>query len=226
MYFLSVCKTLPGAVGNKRLLVSGLLTLLIALPCRAHPHSWIDIKTRILGSDQAITGLKMEWTFDAMTTAYLFDGEDMSPAQQEKTLHKLAASVMTNMLSQHYFTYFYDNQTPIRYQSVDTGQLSTAKGKATLSFSLPLAKPYPLNGHKLTLKIFDPTYYVDMSWKDSHDISFAPRLQDHCQQKLVEPNPTSAQISYAMSLPMDADPDNKLGQLFTQTLELSCKAQS
>lgn len=101
-----------------------------------------------------------------MTTAYLFDGEDMSPPQRKKTLQKL------------------------------------------------------------TLKIFDPTYYVDMSWKDSHDISFACELQGHCQRKLIEPNPTSAQISYAMSLPMDADPDNKLGQLFTQTLELSCKAQS
>lgn len=183
------------------------------------------MKTQVLGNKHAITGFKMEWTFDAMTTAYLFDGEDMSPPHRARTLAKLADSVMDNMLSQHYFTYFYDKQTPIRYQRVEKGKLTEDRGKATLIFTLPLAQPYPLNGHPLTLKIFDPTYYVDMSWQGPHDIHLAPSLQQYCQQKLVKPDPTSAQISYAMSLPMDADPDNKLGQLFTQTLELSCSAQ-
>lgn len=190
----------------------------------AHPHSWIDMKTTILGDEKAMTGLEMQWTFDAMTTAYLFDGEDMSPEQQENTLITLAQSIIGNMLPQHYFTYLYERETPIKYQQVVSATLTANKGKATLSFTLLLSQPYPLNGQPLTLKIFDPTYYVDMSWQKKQDIQFAPALDKHCTSTLIQPKPTAAQISYAMSLPVDADPDDQLGQLFTQTLEFSCQA--
>ena len=180
------------------------------------------MKTYIEGNKHSLTGFKMVWTFDPMTTAYLFDGEDMSPSHREKTLNKLALSVVNNMLSTHYFTYFYDKDTPIRYQKVTTGTLTSKAGKATLIFHLGLVKPYPLNGHKLQLKIFDPTYYVDMSWKSRKDIIFSEALQSRCSGQLVEPHPTPAQVSYALSIPADADPDDTLGQLFTQTLELQC----
>ncbi len=201
-----------------------LVPILAPFKISAHPHSWIDLKTEVLGDDNAITGFSMDWTFDAMTTAYLFDGEDMSPAHRAKTLKDVGQSVINNMLSQHYFTYFYDKDTPIKYEEVKQARLTETKGKATLSFTLLLAHPYTYNGHKLTLRIFDPTYYVDMSWRNKSDITLANNLGSRCNFKLVEPHPTSAQISYAMSLPADADPDNQLGQLFTQTLELSCQA--
>ncbi len=204
----------------------GLLWLgLAAFHVNAHPHSWIDMTTRIEGDSHQLTGFNMDWTFDAMTTAYLFDGEDMSKAQREATLKKLAQSVIDNMINYHYFTFFYDadGKTPIRYKEVRDATLTTSKGKATLNFDLKLVKPYPFNGKTLTLMIFDPTYYVDMSWKDSNDITFSDALKPYCSQKLIEPNPTPKQISYAMALPADADPDDTLGQLFTQTSKITCQ---
>lgn len=190
----------------------------------AHPHSWIDTTTTIEGDGQAITGFHMAWTFDPMTTAYMLDGEDMSTQQRENTLHKVALSVINNMLSSHYFTYFFepDGKTPIRYQQVDTATLTMDKGKATLRFDLPLVKPYPLNGNSLTLKIFDPTYYVDMSWSDEHPLKLSDELQPYCHSQVIEPNPTPKQVSYAMSIPADADPDDALGQLFTQSATITC----
>ncbi|WP_245796758.1 DUF1007 family protein [Vibrio aerogenes] len=198
--------------------------MLLSLPCRtfAHPHSWMDLQTYIKSSQTALTGFSMVWTFDPMTTAYLFDGEDMSDGHRKQTLQKLADSMIRNMLSTHYFTYFYDNKTPVRYQKVNTAKLTTHAGKATLSFELNLVKPYPFNGHTLQLRIFDPTYYVDMSWKSAKDVKLNPAAGEHCVTRLKAPHPTSAQVSYAMSIPADADPDDTLGQLFTQTLELTC----
>ncbi|WP_093271693.1 DUF1007 family protein [Vibrio xiamenensis] len=194
----------------------------------AHPHSWINMTTQIKGDDQQLTGFDMTWTFDAMTTAYLFDGEDMSKAHREATLAKLAQSVIDNMLPSHYFTYFFDadGTTPIRYEKVTKARLTTAKGKATLQFDLPLAKPYVFNGKTLTLKVFDPTYYVDMSWDDRSHLIFDEALKKHCELTLIEPHPTPEQVSYAMSLPVDADPDNALGQLFTQAAAITCQASA
>ncbi len=205
-----------------------LLVLGVSPPTFAHPHSWIDMTTHIKGDQKTLTGFHMVWTFDAMTTAYLFDGEDMSKSHREATLKKLAQSVIDNMLSSHYFTYFYDvdGTTPIRYEKVDTATLTTHKGKATLTFDLPLAKPYVFNGKPLTLKVFDPTYYVDMSWADRSHLIFDEALKKHCAMTLIEPHPTPEQVSYAMSLPVDADPDNALGQLFTQAATITCHASA
>lgn len=210
----------PNLVLNKLWLV----LLLVPLTAFSHPHSWIDLKTEVLGNKTEISGFQMDWIFDAMTTAYLFDGEDMSEGHRGKTLQKLAQSVIDNMLSQHYFTYFYDKGTPIKYHKVKQATLTVKKGKATLSFQLELAKPYVFSGRHLTLKIFDPTYYVDMSWRNKNDVSISDVLKPYCQLTIVEPHPTSAQVSYAMSIPADADPDDQLGQLFTQTLDIRCQA--
>lgn len=189
----------------------------------AHPHSWMEIKTYIEGTQNTITGFKMEWTFDAMTSAYMLDGEDLSPKNKANTMQKVADSVMTNMLDTHYFTYFYDDQTPIKYKIARAGQLTQKKAKLMLSFELPLSKPKPLTASTLKLRIFEPSYYIDMSWIKENGVTLSPELAKTCSVEIIEPNPTPEQISYAISLPIDADPDNELGQLFTQTIQLHCR---
>ncbi len=190
---------------------------------QAHPHSWIDMKTYIQGDSQQITGFKMVWTFDAMTSAYMLDGEDMSAEHKQETLARVGQSVMHNMMNEHYFTYFYNGEEPIKYKIAKDGVLTKDRAKATLTFDLPLSKPQPLTNDSLRLLIFEPSYYVDMSWKDKSDIELSPELAKSCTLQLVEPNPTPEQMLYAQSLPADADPDNALGQLFTQTVKLNCK---
>lgn len=207
-------------------ILSRLFTLIFCVlfpfTVQAHPHSWIDLKTEIEGSQNQITGLKMSWTFDAMTSAYMLDGEDLSTENKAKTMQKVAASVMQNMIAEHYFTYFYDGETPIKYSLARRGVLTQNRTKLTLDFVLPLSKPKILDGNPLKLLIFEPSYYVDMSWQKKGDIQLSPDLAKHCSLELIEPKPTSEQMSYAMSLPADADPDNALGQLFTQTVLITC----
>ncbi|MCA2014595.1 DUF1007 family protein [Vibrio tritonius] len=203
------------------LTVCSLLSL--SFNANAHPHSWIDMTTQIQGTDKAITGFHMIWQFDPMTTAYLFDGEDMSPKHKQETLDKLAKSILNNMLSTHYFTYFYHDKTPIKYKTGESPVLTTERGKATFTFDLPLAKPYPLTQDPLKLLIFDPTYYVDISWKNRSSIELSSALAKQCQFEIVEPHPTAKEVAYATDLPADADPDDTLGQLFTQSLVLTCQ---
>lgn len=188
-----------------------------------HPHSWIEQQTTILGDSHHITGLKMVWSFDVVTTAYTLDGEDMSKAHRHETLQKVGASIIAHMLPDHFFTYFYRDGKPIRYQMVHDYHVRMPHKKFILYFTIPLDKPLPLDGHKLSLLIFDRSYYVDMYWDNAKSITFSPALKGHCKMKLLKPHPTPAEVSYAMSLPPNADPDYKLGQLFTQKLELWCR---
>ncbi|USD68298.1 DUF1007 family protein [Vibrio sp. SCSIO 43136] len=200
-----------------------LLCLITSLSVNAHPHAWTDIKTEIMSEGEIITGLRMEWTFDAMTSAYMLDEEDMSEQARESTLQAIADSVMDNMLYEHYFTYFLDGENPIRYKEVKTSSLIQHRGKLTLHFDLMLVNPQPTQGKKLKLMIFEPSYYVEMSWRSPHQVTLGQSLASTCRIDLVEPNPTPEQMAYAMSLPMDADPDNALGQLFTQHAYIDCR---
>ncbi|WP_257791857.1 DUF1007 family protein [Vibrio tetraodonis] len=209
----------------KRFVLASLASLSVlsaSLPLQAHPHSWVNMKTHIEGENGVVSGLKMEWTFDSMTSAYLLDGEDMSPENAQSTLDKLAKTVVKNMLSQHYFTYFYDGEEPIKYHPATDQKFERDKSKLKLSFALPLAKPQPITRDTLRLLVFDSSYYVDMAWRSKSDVVLSKGLAQQCQFDLVEPHPTSQQMMYAMSLPEDADPDNTLGQLFTQMVKMQC----
>ena len=201
------------------------LFILLYTPLKsiAHPHSWVEMKTQIDGTDTDILGFKMQWTFDAMSSAYMIDGYDLSPEYKELSFRVIANSVITNMYNEHYFTYFYQGDDPIRYKKATNVKLTQQKAKVTLSFYLPLSKPQPALSNNLRLLVFEPSYYVDMSWHSDADISFSTPLENTCTFKLVAPNPTTEQLNYAASLPTDSDPDNALGQLFSQTVTLNCK---
>ena len=188
----------------------------------AHPHSWIEMKTFIEGQNDEISGFKMEWTFDAMTSAYMLDGEDTSKGNESKTLEKIARSIVKDMLSEHYFTYFYDGNQPVKYKTALEPKLTRVKAKLMLSFRLPLAKKQPVTRDTLRLLVFDSSHFVDMVWKSKQDIVLSDELAKNCRLDLIEPDPSSDQMMYAMSLPEDADPDNSLGQLFTQTVNVHC----
>jgi len=197
-----------------------LLLLLYSVQSWAHPHSWVEMNTYIQGNQKEITGLYMVWEFDPMTTAYMLDGEDRSDPLM---LKRLANSISDNMLSHHYFTYFYQGELPIKYRKAIDPELILTRGKATLRFDLPLAKPVSHNRNVLKLLIFDPSYYVDMSWNSTGAIHLSENIP--CTIRLEKPNPTPEQMAYAMTLPIDADPDDALGQLFTETLYIDCNEQ-
>lgn len=167
----------------------------------------------------------MSWTFDPMTSAYTLDGEDLSIANKEETLKKLAGTMMKNINMEHYFTYFYDGETPIKFAPNIHGKLTMDKTKLTLDFELPLSKPKLITEAPLKLLIFESSYYMDMSWLKKEDIQLSEELGKRCSLDLILPNPTPEQVTYAMSLPADADPDDQFGQLFTQTLLIKCKSE-
>ncbi|MDR9827218.1 DUF1007 family protein [Vibrio sp. FNV 38] len=209
-----------------RMPLMGLLALLISFNLHAHPHSWVELKTTIEGDNGVIHGLTMEWSFDAMTSAYVLDGEDTSPENEAVAFRNIAASLMDNILYEHYFTYFYDGEVPIRYGVGHSEKLERDRAKLVLSFYLPLAKPQPVTRDSLHLMIYDKTHFVDMSWRADSHVSLSSDLARQCSLEVIKPNPTAEQMSYAMSLPEDADPDNALGELFSQTANLHCAAVS
>ena len=132
-------------------------------------------------------------------------GEKLTDENRDEVLSTLSSQVIYNLLSSHYFTYFYADDEPIRYKMVEEGSIEMNGAKATLKFNLELAKPTSIYTPDLRLLIFDPSYFVDMSWEHKHAITINEPYAERCHIDVVEPNPTPEQVTYAMSLSVDAD---------------------
>ncbi|MGY3070117.1 ABC-type uncharacterized transport system substrate-binding protein [Ewingella americana] len=182
------------------------------------------MQTTLVTKDQQLTGLKMVWTMDEITSADLL--YDAQKAKSDSTVwKKLAAEVMARVLSQHYFTDFYRDGKPIKYLDLPSEyQLSRKGDQAVLEFVMPLAAPQPLSGAPMIFSTFDPSYFVDMTYKDKTALHIPPELAQSCTLALFTPKPDASLQSYALSLDKaDAPPeDMDLGQQFAQKVTLQC----
>ncbi|AIA72070.1 DUF1007 family protein [Pectobacterium atrosepticum] len=208
--------------GRITLLVLGLA---LCQPVFAHPHSFIDMQTTVESQNDNITGLRMQWTMDPITSADLL--YDAGKAKKDSEVwKKLAAEVMANVLGQHYFTDIYRDSQPVKYAPMPTEYHLSRKGnQAILEFVLPLAHPQPLAGKPLLISTYDPTYFVDMSYQSDKAVKLAPALTSRCKTTLVTPKPNTELQSYALSLDKNDAPDEDmdLGKQFAQRVTLQCQ---
>lgn len=209
--------------GRKGIIV--LITALWAPVALAHPHSFITLVTTVMTQNDRMTGLKMQWTMDEITSAdLLYDAGDAKPGSP--IWKKLAAEVMANVLGQHYFTEVWHNGEKVKFINLPPEySLARAGHQAVLTFILPLAHPQPLKGQTYTFSTFDPTYFVDMSYDQPTDAKLPAELAQACKISVKTPQPNEDTLAFAQSLDKaDASPeDMELGKQFAQQVTLKCQ---
>ncbi|HCJ6521452.1 TPA: DUF1007 family protein [Enterobacter cloacae] len=202
-----------------------LFLAVITFTAGAHPHSFISLKTELVTDGTQLSGLKMRWTMDEITSAdLLYDAGNAKPG--DEIWKKLAAEVMANVLGQHYFTEFWHNGQKVKFMNRPTEYGMSREGhQAVLTFVLPLAHPQPLAGQTYTFSTFDPTYYVDMSYAKESDVTLPTTLQKSCKLAVHTPKPSEETLNFAVSLDKeDAPPeDMELGKQFAQQVTLQCQ---
>lgn len=191
----------------------------------AHPHSFIEMQTTLVHQDDQLTGLKMRWVMDEITSAdLLYDAGEAKP--DSVVWKKLAAEVMANVLGQHYFSEFWHQKQPVKFDNLPPEyHLSRQGHKAVLEFILPLAHPQALKGQRYLFSTFDPTYFVDMYYDSEKSLTVPPELAARCRFQLQTPQPDASMQAYALSLDKaDAPPEEiDLGRQFAQTVTLICQ---
>ena len=202
-----------------------LFLAVLSFAAAAHPHSFITLKTQIMVKDNQLTGLKMRWAMDELTSAdLLYDAGNAKPG--DEIWKKLAAEVMANVLGQHYFSEIWHNQQRVKFLNLPTEyNLSRSGHKAVLEFILPLAEPPTLAGQRFEILTFDPTYFVDMFYDNPGALTLPPALQTRCRLTLNTPKPDDALKQYALSLDKADAPAEELdlGRQFAQTVVLTCQ---
>jgi len=214
---------LTSPLSLRRLLFLFISYLFVPTLVTAHPHAWVDTNTYINSDDKQITALYMTWTFDQETSEYMLQGEDTSKEQIKSTLQRLAEGVVNNMYNEHYFTYFYANESPVRFKAARYPQLIQKQNKLILSFEIPLSKPIDFAQNNFKLFIYDSTYYVDMSWLNEQEMQVSEQIAKQCKGQILAARASQGERVYALALAADVAPDDGLGERFSQQYQLLCK---
>ena len=131
----------------------------------AHPHLWVTMKCQIIfGVDGSIVGVRHAWSFDEMSSAFITLGtEDRQKGTfSREKLASLAEAQVASLKSSDYFTSATVNGIKQQFEPPTDYGLESVDGVLTLHFTLPFRSP--LTGQTLELKVYDPSYFVDISF--------------------------------------------------------------
>ena len=178
----------------------------------AHPHSWIDLNsTVVLTGEGKITAVRARWAFDEYYTADLM--------RQTGGVQVFADTALTNLRPYGYFTHLNDAGGRADFAS-PSGVAARLEGKRlVLEFTLPLARPV---GPNAELRVFDPTYYIDMAHRGENAVTVEGAGAARCRTRIVEAQPSEETRRRAFEMDRQAVPDHGLGEQFAQTVILQC----
>lgn len=202
-----------------------LLGCLLGQHVLAHPHAFIDMKTKVLVDKQQLVGFSMQWILDEPSSAAVL--YDVKQAKSDKkTLQKLIDEVIGNVVNEHYFSYLFDKQgNKVKYSAKPQNYGMKSSGAQVLYyFDFMLSKPQLLQDNEFTLSTYDPTYYVSMYYdKPFHSAVDFSQLPENCHGEVLEPNINEKLKAYASSLDQSQrNEDDTLGAQFAQKVRLIC----
>jgi ABC-type uncharacterized transport system substrate-binding protein len=175
------------------ILRAAVLLLVSATGTAAHPHVWVVGTTDILFDAQGrITGLRQNWTFDEMYSAFATQGlgEKGKPPSRE-TLAPLAQTNVESLAEFGYFTAARESGKALEFGAPKDYWLEADDNLIVrLHFTLPLKAPVEAK-KPFSFQTYDPTYFVDFTTEktDPARLVDAPK---GCSLSALKPPPLIA----------------------------------
>jgi ABC-type uncharacterized transport system substrate-binding protein len=136
----------------------------------AHPHVWVSMQGQLVyAPDGSVTGVRYDWTFDDMFSAFAVQGLDAKTKGRftRQELEPLAQENVSSLKDFDYFTFAKANGKKLEIKDPTDYYLDydTKDTVLTLHFTLPFKTP--VKAKELNVDIYDPEYFVDFSFKDT-----------------------------------------------------------
>ena len=197
-----------------------LLGMIVARVASAHPHAWIDLRTSVvLGTEGRVVAIAQEWLLDDLYSTVLLEDLGTEPA----ALRAHGADMLKRLKPFSYFTEVRVDDEIVEPGTASEFETQLRKNRFWIRFVMPLSAPVDLSQQAFSYAIFDPTYYVEMLHFEEDGIDVMGAEPGQCQTRIAPPKPTTEAIVRARSVAVDTTPDNSLGALFAERVEVSCQ---
>ena len=198
----------------------------------AHPHVWADMRSQLVISDLGlVTGVRVQWTTDKVYAKDALDGFKPKPdgSYDPADLEKLTAENLDALSGYGYFIFFRSNGEVQKIAKPTDGlqTYNVKDGRLTLLFTVPLEMPLDPHSAAVTLKVYDPEFFIDFECVADKPLLISKPLTQGCKAEL-KPATTDAQINQTKQMLSTKDktwkPENgeDFGGLFAQPVEVKC----
>ena len=219
-------------IGHYWLFVLFVALFLQITPSYAHPHVWADMRSQLVISDAGlITGVRVQWTTDKVYALDALDGFTVKPdgTYDAADLAKLTAENLDALSSYGYFIFFRLNGEVQNIGKPVEGlqTYNVTDKRLTLLFTVPLETPLDPQAGSVTLKVYDPEFFIDFEYVADKPLLISKPLAQSCKAELKSVN-TDAALNQTKQMLSTKDktwkPDNNedFGGLFAQPVEVKC----
>jgi ABC-type uncharacterized transport system substrate-binding protein len=204
-----------------------ILIALAPVTAQAHPHVWVTMTTELLyAPDGTVTGVRHNWQFDDMFSAYATTGIQAKVKGQfsRQELQALAQVNVESLKEYAYFTYARIDGKKQKDAFVDpTDYWLDYDPKATvltLHFTLPFKQP--VKAKQLVVEIYDPEFFIDFAFADNNPVALvnAPAQCAATYDKPHDDNFFSSQTLNQSFIPNEANIG--MGASFANKVSVKC----
>lgn len=159
------------------LLLAGaaLMSLPPSAPVRAHPHLWIDVSAEIGFAQSRAVGIRFKWIFDEFFSAGVIGEFDKNGNKSfdPDEIDALRQGAFEGTKEAGFFTDLQIDGAKIQIETTRDFSARIEKGIAIYEFTVPLPEPIDPVKQSLTISIYDPSYFVDITFIGNDPVKFA-----------------------------------------------------
>lgn len=217
-------KTLFTVLSSLGLLLS---ILCLAPAAQAHPHNWIELESTLVLDEQGrLVELKQRWVFDDFYSMMVHADILNEYRSEAEGLKATAEEFVQNLKAYHYFSSLKLAEQTLELGMPSQAQLHAIEQQGRISLALEMrfkiaSKP-KLAAKALSLRVFDPTYYIAMNHINIDNIQVQASAGLECGKDLQVPEPSDELIEYAQSLDRSQRDTQGLGAMFAETVVIEC----
>jgi ABC-type uncharacterized transport system substrate-binding protein len=158
----------------------------LVAPASAHPHVFIEARTKILYDNGNFTGVEHRWTFDEFYTQTAIEGLDANKDgfYSREELAELAKVNIEGLKEFAYFTFPKLAGKDVAFAEVKDYWLEHKDGALTLIFTLPFSQSVLASAPDFKLSVADPTFFIGFDWAKDAAVTFSANAPKTCTIKM------------------------------------------
>ncbi|WP_162914706.1 DUF1007 family protein [Desertibaculum subflavum] len=166
-----------------RRLTAAALILALAGPAWAHPHSYLDASLGLVLADGRVAAVEVTWLFDELDTEIALDGNDKNGDGKldAAELDDLATRMQKHIATQQFHTHLRVDGKVVPITGIDRLRLTMQDKRMRARFRATLAEPVDPRARKVTIGLYDDSYYIQFGFDPARDLKLDGALPQGCR---------------------------------------------
>lgn len=200
-------------------------TALLPRQALAHPHVWIDGRAELgFNAAHKLERVHVNWRFDEMYSADAAlevdsNGDGKISTEEMKAFGDL---IIGNLKEWGYFTSLEVDGKKRAFTRVLDHTARFDKGILVFDFTLAVDQPVDPKAESVSLRLYDPSYFVSIEYVSDHPVTFVGEVPKDCDYRIDQPGGIHEALKLSEAYLASLNGSEGVGALFARVMRLTC----